>query len=332
MCENLYTAFLQSPEGSDSNRAAAALLVRLDKKRRNRWSDAVQTIDFSHSSRKVWSILNNLTGRSRRSPRHCAISANAIASQLIGNGRYEGINRESSRLISQEVSDLWMATRTSPVNICESFTFQAFVAAVLKHLKPGKTAGPDSICPELITHAGAALKSWLCGFLSSCLSHFKIPKVCRRALAVAIPKPKKPVQDPKRYRPISLLCVLDKIFERLMYARVEPIVDPLLPREQAELRRRRSTVDQAVLLTQNIEDSFEAKKKAGAVFVDLTSVYVTVWHRGFTGKLFRLLPDRHTTQMIMELVRNEIFTLTIADSKQMICFPSFPKSMHMLMI
>ena len=138
---------------------------------------------------------------------------------------------------------------------------------------------------------------------------------------MAIPKPRKPVRDPKSYRPISLLCVLDKIFERLIYARVEPIVDPLLPREQAGLRRRRSTVDQAVLLTQNIEDSFEAKKKAGAVFVDLTAAYVTLWHRGLTCKLFRLLPDKHTVQTIMELVRNRIFTLTIADSKQMICFP-----------
>ena len=66
-CENLYQMFLQSPEGSDSSRAASALLSRLDRKRRDRWSEAVQTIDFSHSSRKAWSILNNLTGRSRRS-------------------------------------------------------------------------------------------------------------------------------------------------------------------------------------------------------------------------------------------------------------------------
>ena len=33
---------------------------------------------------------------------------------------------------------------------------------------------------------------------------------------------------------------------------------------------------QTVLLTQNIEDSVEAKKKAGAVFVDLTASYDTV--------------------------------------------------------
>ena len=117
---------------------------------------------------------------------------------------------------------------------------------------------------------------WLCCFLSSCLHHLKIPKVWRKILVVAISKPKKPVEDPKSYCPISLLCVPYKIFERLIHARVEPIVDQLLPREQAGLRRGRSTVDQTVLLTQNIENLLEAKKKAGAVFVNLTAAYDTV--------------------------------------------------------
>ena len=121
-CKNLYQMFLQSPEGSDSSRAASALLSRLDRKRRDRWSEAVQTIDFCHSSRKAWSILNNLTGRSRRSPRHCAVLANVIASVLVNNGKYEDIDRKSSRLVSQKVSDLWRASTTSAVNVCGSFT------------------------------------------------------------------------------------------------------------------------------------------------------------------------------------------------------------------
>ena len=137
------------------------------------------------------------------------------------------MSRESSQLFSQEVSDLWRATPTNPVNIFESFTSQEFAAA-LKHLKPRKGPGLHSIFPELITHAEAALKSWLCGFLSSCLRHFKIPKVWRTALVVAIPQPRKLVEDSKSYRPISLLCVT---YERLVHTRVEPIVDPLLLRE-----------------------------------------------------------------------------------------------------
>ena len=314
-CGNLYQMFLQSPEGSDSSRAASALLSRLDRKRRDRWSEAVQTIDFSHSSHKAWSLLNNLTDRSRCSPRHCAVLANAISSVLVNNGKYEDIHRKSSRLASQEVSDLWRASTTNAVNVCGSFTRSEFIAA-LKHLKPGKAPGSDSICPELLLHAGAALKSWLCGFFSSCLHHLKIPKIWGKALVVAIPKPMKPVEEPKSYRPISLLSVPYKILERLICTRIEPIVDPLLSLEQAGFRQGRTTVDQTVLLTQHIEDSFETKKKAGAVSVDSTAAYDTVWHRGLTCKLLRLLPDKHMVQMIMELIRNRSFTLSIGDSKR----------------
>ena len=116
------------------------------------------------------------------------------------------------------------------VNISDNFSQREFAAA-FQHLKPGKAPGPDSICPELILHAGAALKSWLRDFLSSCLRRLKIPKIWRRALVVAIPKPAKPVGDPKSYRPISLLCMPYKILERLIYARVEPLIDPLPPKK-----------------------------------------------------------------------------------------------------
>ena len=61
------------------------------------------------------------------------------------------------------------------------------------------------------------------------------------------PKTSKARGRPKEYRPISLLCVPYKILERLIYARVEPLIDPLLPKEQVGFRRGKSTVDQVVL-------------------------------------------------------------------------------------
>ena len=179
---------------------------------------------------------------------------------LVKNWKYEAVDLKSSRFVFQEMSDLWRATTSDAVNISDNFSRREF-AASLQHLKPGKAPGPDSICSKLILQSGAALKSWLRDFISSCLRRLKIPKIWRRAVVVAIPKLAKPVEDPKSYRPISLLCVPYKILERLIYARVEPLVDPLLPKEQAGFRRGKSTVDQVVLLTQNIEDSFEAKRK-----------------------------------------------------------------------
>ena len=69
------------------------------------------------------------------------------------------------------------------------------------------------------------------------------------------------------------------------------------------------------LLTHEIEDSSMAKKKAGAVFVNLTAAYDTAWQCGLTCKLLHLL-DRQVVSMIMELVRNCSFTLTTDSRKQ----------------
>ena len=158
--------------------------------------------------------------------------------------------------------------------------------------------------------------AWSPGYVASFLPACANSKIQKSGEEViAIPKPSKPVEDPESYRLISLLCVLCKILERLIYNRVEPIVNPLLPKKQAGFRHGKSIVDQVVLLTQNTEDYFEAKKKTGAVFINLTAAYDTIWHRGLTCKLLRLLPDKHMVRMIMELVRNRSFTVTTGDSK-----------------
>ena len=102
---------------------------------------------------KTGNILNNLTGRLRHSPRHCPVSVDAIVSQLVRNGKYEAVDRKSSRLVSQEVSDLWSATIPDPVNISDTSSRREFIAA-LEHLLLSKAPGLDLICPEIIIHAG----------------------------------------------------------------------------------------------------------------------------------------------------------------------------------
>ena len=102
--------------------------------------------------------MSNLTGRPRHYPCDCPVSADAIAPQLVRNGRYEAVDGKSSRLVSQEVSDLWSATIIDPVSVSENFSQREFTAA-LQQLKLEKASGPDSIFQELIIYAGAALKS-----------------------------------------------------------------------------------------------------------------------------------------------------------------------------
>ena len=107
------------------------------------------------------------------------------------------------------------------------------------------------------------------------------------------------------------------ILERMIHGRINPIIDPQLPHEQAGFHKGWSTVDQITLLTKDTEDCFEAKETAGAVLVDLTAAFDTVWHRGLTPNLFRMLPHRHMVHFIVELISNRSFVLktSVMDSK-----------------
>jgi len=190
-CETLYRSFIRAPLGTASDRAASSLLSRLQQKKQERLEEAVSSIDFSHSRHKAWRTINKLTGRSGRSSPLCSVSANSIASQLVKNGAHKTGGREYTRLVNKQLSDLWKIPTPDGHSTSEPFRPEVFAAA-LRRLKPGKYQGLDSIFPEFILHAESALKSWFCNFLNSCMRQLKSPKIWRRALVVAIPKPENP--------------------------------------------------------------------------------------------------------------------------------------------
>ena len=93
---------------------------------------------------------------------------------------------------------------------------------------------------------------------------------------VAIPKLNKSIWGPKELQTYFFAFYpLQDLRKTYLYL-FKPIIDPLLPKEQAGFWCRKLTVDQVTPLTQEIEDNFLAKKKAAAMFVDLTTAYYTV--------------------------------------------------------
>ena len=59
---------------------SVVLMEVLGAKRRFRWKESVESVDFTHSSRKAWSTINRLTENNK--PKPCPMSTNSIASIL----------------------------------------------------------------------------------------------------------------------------------------------------------------------------------------------------------------------------------------------------------
>lgn len=140
-----------------------------------------------------------------------------------------------------------------------------------------------------------------------------IPPVWRKAKTVAIPKPGKDPSSPKSYRPISLLCVTYKLYERLL------CIDPM-HRPQADSRP--SWLPPWPLLCwatiephQHIEDGFERKLITGAAFIDITAAYDTVQHRTMIRKLLDMTGDLDLCQVMKSLLNNRRFFVQLDDKK-----------------
>ena len=93
----------------------------------------------------------------------------------------------------------------------------------------------------MIAHSGPRVIKWLADFFSDCSARENIPATWRKAKVIALPKPGKDHHDPKNYRPISLLCHIYKLYERIILNRLVPTIEPQTIPEQAGFRAGKST-------------------------------------------------------------------------------------------
>ena len=188
----------------------------LNKNCNKRWEETVKGIDFTHSSRKTWKTFNRFTERKIDS-RQCPIRAHSIAKQLLASGRFRGADKQHELSVKRQCSIVWEVLGVGG-HLTTSF-ITSVLTATIKLLKGGKAQGPDNIPPEFMMHCRKKCLEWVRKFYFFFLEHTVIPKIWRRATVVAILKRNKPADDPKSYRPISLLCVSYMILGRLIFAR-----------------------------------------------------------------------------------------------------------------
>jgi len=112
----------------------------------------------------------------------------------------------------------------------------------------------DCIFPKFTFYARSALKSWLWDFFTFCMRQLKIPRIWRRTLVVAIPKPDKPELPPYCVSPSKSSRDASALLSNQFYYR------SITPAGTGGLSIRRSTVDQVTLLTQDIEDRSQLRR------------------------------------------------------------------------
>jgi len=138
-------------------------------------------------------------------------------------------------------------------------------------LDPKKAPGHDQITAQILQelpHKALVLLTYL---FNAVLRLQYVPRQWKLARIIMLPKPGKPPEVPSSYRPISLLPVLSKLFEKLYIVRLQEIIKGgnLIPDHQFEFQTSHSTVGQVRRIGATICQALEEKKFFPAVFLDV---------------------------------------------------------------
>jgi hypothetical protein len=108
---------------------------------------------------------------------------------------------------------------TNLITISDLELAEGEVCCVLKTLDVDKVTGPDKIPAVLLKTCAANISPSLCELFNKSLSCGKLPLEWKLSNISPIPK-KSPFHEVCNYRPISLLSLVSKVFERCIYNRI----------------------------------------------------------------------------------------------------------------
>ena len=160
------------------------------------------------------------------------------------------------------------------------------VEKIIDDVDVKKSTGPNSIPIFLLKSFKLFFSVWLSKLVNLCFEVGIFPDILKLAKVTPLHK-KDNKLDFLNYRPISLLSVLSKIYEKLIYIRIYSYLDNnnLIYNKQFGFRSNYSTNHAILSITEHICSLLDTGHYVCGIFVDLEKAFDTVNHKILCEKL-----------------------------------------------
>jgi hypothetical protein len=165
----------------------------------------------------------------------------------------------------------------------------------IQHLPPKKSPGYDLITMDILGQLPQSGLRFLQLIFNGILRAGYYPDVWKFATVVLFLKPGKPAYSTTSYRPISLLPLCGKLFEKLLLPRLvaQCQENNIIPNHQFGFRTSHSTTQQLHRVVDFIAENLERGCYASGVFLDISAAFDKVWHKGLLFKLKDIVTDSY---------------------------------------
>ena len=162
------------------------------------------------------------------------------------------------------------------------------ILALIRNLNPNKASGSDGISGQMLLLCDNSVDLPLQVICQNILLSSIYPAMWKLANVIPIFK-KGDKQLIKNYRPISLLPICGKSFEKIIFNNVYNYLNTnnLITKNQSGFRPGDSTTNQLLYLVNEIHKAFDDPKsqEVRAVFLDISKAFDKVWDDGLLFKL-----------------------------------------------
>ena len=161
------------------------------------------------------------------------------------------------------------------------------VRKVVLNLDLSKASGPDCIPVVVLKNCEPELSYILAELFNKCLRESCFPDCWKVSSVVPVFKNVGERSTAKSYRPVSLLSVVSKVFEKLVNNRIVDHLEKcgLFSDFQYGFRSSRSTAGLLTVVSDRIGRAFNRSGATRAVALDISKAFDRVWHAGLLHKL-----------------------------------------------
>lgn len=179
------------------------------------------------------------------------------------------------------------------------------------HTQKNSAPGADNIPWQIVKQFEPIIHEHIIKILEFCINKKCFPDPWKRGTIINIPKPRGDHTQPENYRPITLLPVLGKIYEKLIRNRLGIIANAKIPNHQFGFREGHSTIHPLVILASNVETAKQQNMKSAALFLDIEKAFDSVWHKGLLYKLHELGVPRYIIDITKNFLENRTITIKV---------------------
>ena len=141
-----------------------------------------------------------------------------------------------------------------------------------KSLDPNKATGPDGIPAKFVQMSANVIDCHLSNIIACDISKNKYSEHAKIATVRPIFK-KDDRTKIKNYRPVSLLNMFSKIYEKFLHENLTNYLNTFLSKFISAYRKSCSTSHVLIWLIENWKKLLDEKKFAGAVWMDLSKAF-----------------------------------------------------------